>query len=347
MQDIRKILIIQTAFIGDVILTTPMIRILYEQFNQPEIHFLTIPSSKNILENNPFIKKLIIYDKKGAHRGLSSFKKFVERLKLEKYDAALIPHRSLRSALLAKLAGIPLRIGFNKGGGKWFHTHRMHYEQNTHEYLRNMHLLSFFEILPEYPVYPDIFPDDVDKEIVSDWLFSHEILKTDRIITLAPGSVWPTKRWLPKRFAELGEQLTKFGYSVVLIGSPEDFELCERIAESSNETIFNAAGVFTLRQSADLIGRSEVLITNDSAPLHLGVAMRTPVIAIFGPTVPEFGFYPYGPNDKVIEIKNLYCRPCSIHGKKQCPEKHFRCMREITVNEVFETAVQLLKSTRS
>jgi heptosyltransferase-2 len=347
MEDIKKILIIQTAFIGDIILTTPMVRVLYEEFHQPEIHFLTIPSSQNILETNPFIRKLIIYDKKGEQKGISAFLNLANQLKEEKYDAAIIPHRSIRSALLARLADIPIRIGFNKGSGKWFHTNRMDYQSDIHEYLRNLHLLSFFEIIPSYVVYPDIFPDDVDKEIVTDWLFSNEILETDRIITMAPGSVWATKRWLPERFAELGDQLARFGYSVVLIGGQDDYDLCEFIVNKSEENLVNAAGVFTLRQSAEIIGRSEVLITNDSAPLHMGVAMRTPVIAIFGATVPKFGFYPYGPYDKIIEIPDLYCRPCGIHGKKQCPERHFRCMRDLSVHQVFQAAVELLKSTRS
>lgn len=346
MQDIKKIIIIQTAFIGDVILTTPMVRVLYERFHQPEIHFLTIPSSKNILETNPFIKKLIIYDKKKKDKGIASFFNLIKSLKEESYDLAFIPHRSIRSALLAKWAGIKTRVGFDKGGGRFFHTHRMRYDQGNHEYERNLHLLNFLEIIPEEVVYPDIFPTDMDKQVVTEWLFSQEILETDRLVTLAPGSVWATKRWLPERFAELADKLIQFGYHVILIGGPDDLFLCESIAQQSEEQVPVAAGLFTLRQSAELISRSEILITNDSAPLHLGVAMRTPVIAIFGATVPQFGFYPYGNNDLILETKGLYCRPCGIHGKKTCPEGHFRCMREISVQNVFQATVTLLKSKR-
>lgn len=347
MAEYQKILIIQTAFIGDVILTTPLVKVLHEYFPSTEIHFLTIPSSKNILETNPYIKRLIIYDKKGKERGMKNFLNLVNDLKKENYDVALIPHRSLRSALLAWLAGIEVRIGFNKGSGKWFHSQVLNYDPTVHEYIRNLHLLSYFEIIPDLPIYPDIFFSEEDHSVVSNWLNANGIVETERMICLAPGSVWNTKRWLPERYAQLAKEFASFGYRVLLIGGYQDIELCNQIVEMSDENAISTAGIFTLRQSAELISRAEIIITNDSAPLHLGVAVKTPVLAIFGSTLPEFGFYPYGPHDRVLEVKNLFCRPCGIHGRRQCPEKHFRCMREITVFQVFQAAVELLKSARS
>ena len=154
------------------------------------------------------------------------------------------------------------------------------------------------------------------------------------VVAVAPGSVWPTKRWLSEGFAGVVEILwRKRRVRSVLVGGEGDVALGGAIAERVGKAAANAVGRFSLLASAEVIRRCRVILTNDTAPLHLAVAVGTPVVAVFGPTVPAFGFAPYGAGHTVIQ-RRLACRPCAIHGGKRCPEKHFRCMREISSEEV-------------
>jgi heptosyltransferase-2 len=164
------------------------------------------------------------------------------------------------------------------------------------------------------------------------------------MIAIAPGSAWKTKRWLIERFSELSVILANAGFEILIIGGKEDIELGKTIIKTAkHKKIHDATGKLSLLQSAELIRRCKTLVTNDSAPLHIGVAMRTPVVAIFGATVPEFGFAPYGKNDSVIETKNLPCRPCAIHGGNECPIGTFDCMKKIEAKVVAEKVKSLIK----
>ncbi len=162
-----------------------------------------------------------------------------------------------------------------------------------------------------------------------------------KLIAIAPGSVWNTKRWLPERFAGLADALLSAGMRVAFIGGRDDLALCKEIAAMVRAgDVAIAAGAFSILQSAELIRRCETLVTNDSAPLHLAVAMRTRVVAVFGATVPAFGFDPYGERDRVFETMGLSCRPCSIHGGDVCPIRTFDCMKRISVGDVLEAVRQ-------
>jgi heptosyltransferase-2 len=184
-----------------------------------------------------------------------------------------------------------------------------------------------------------VYPDADDRASVDGLIQDHRALGPDfdsrQMIALAPGSVWRTKRWPRERYEELGRLLVSDGFSLVLIGGPEDRELCASISEGvSEERTINAAGRLSLLQSAELIRRCRVIVSNDSAPMHLAGAVQTPVVAMFGPTVPEFGFAPKGDRDVVLGISNLSCRPCSIHGGEKCPIRTFDCMVRLTADVV-------------
>jgi heptosyltransferase-2 len=154
---------------------------------------------------------------------------------------------------------------------------------------------------------------------------------------MAPGSIWETKKWPEEYYHKLCELLRKRkSPPIILVGSERERLLCQRIAVGLEDFVFNATGEFTPIECASLLKRAKCLITNDSAAGHLAAAMGTRVISIFGPTTPDFGFAPYGKDHIIIEHPNLYCRPCRIHGSKRCPEKHFRCMRELTPDQVLE-----------
>jgi len=300
---------------------------------------MVIPSTANLLENNPNIDKIIVYDKRGRDRGLVSLIKMSNIIRREGYDLALIPHRSLRSALIPFLARVHHRIGFNTSAGALLLTQRVAYRRDLHEVERNLKLLSPFGLKAKGSK-PEIYPDDQDVKLVDSLLTDWEVTSEDLLVGIAPGSVWATKRWLKERFTQLAEKLTRENsVKVILIGGKGDRDLCEQISEKIGRGVFNSAGRLTLRQSAELIRRCRALVTNDTAPMHLASAVGTRVVAIFGPTVPEFGFYPYGDGHVIIQ-RELPCRPCGIHGGKKCPQKHFDCMRKISVEEVYKAVTE-------
>ena len=338
---ISRILIIQTAFLGDVILCTPLIKSTRKFFPNSFISFLLIPQTKNIVENNPHLNEIIVYDKKGKEKGLKNFFKMVEKIKKRNFDLAIIPHRYLRCALLAYLAKIPQRIGFDKSIGSFLFTQKVTYQSNWHEVDRNLSLLSDFshDLLDKTP---ELFPGPEDYSYASELLHDSGIKENDKIVGVAPGSVWATKRWLSERFAEVSDLIIKeAGAKVIFLGSNEDEKLCSEIGTLMKEKPVVLAGKTNVLQSAAMISKCKVILSNDSAPVHIASAMNKPVVAIFGSTIPEFGFAPCGEGNIIIE-KKMECRPCGIHGKNRCTEKHFKCMTEISTQEVFEALLTRL-----
>jgi len=333
----KKILIVQMAFIGDVILTTPLAEAAPLVFPGCTVDFMAIPAAASLLEKNDFIQRVLIFDKRGQQRGLVALWKLAQTLRQERYDLALVPHRSLRSALLAWLARIPERVGFDRSAGARLFTRRVPYQQK-HEVERNLDLLRVFSDDFATPS-PKVFWDKNDEQIVEQIFNGAPTGKW--FCALAPGSVWATKRWPAERFSELAQKLIReTGTLIFLVGGNNDAALCAQIAVKIGNDVVNTAGRLSLCQSAALLDRCEILISNDSAPTHLGVATRCKVITIFGPTVPAFGFAPFGEGHAVIE-KNLACRPCSSHGGDRCPLGTHACMREITAEEVFLRVLKL------
>ncbi|MBL7074527.1 lipopolysaccharide heptosyltransferase II [candidate division KSB1 bacterium] len=336
----KNFLIIQTAFIGDVVLVTPLIEGLKKAFPQSRVDFMVIPGTKNLLENNPFVDDILVFDKYGRHKGISQMSRIVGTLRKKRYTHALVPHRFIRSALVAKLGAVPRRIGFNRSAGWFLFTDKVYYSRNIHEVERNFSLLKPLGIdAPLCP--PRIFPDSGDQELVSRFLTLRGVKDGDTLVALAPGSAWPTKRWPPEGFIEVAYRLSGLRIRVILIGGRADRLLCDEIGGQVKDRIINAAGRLTLRQTAELLRRCRVLVANDSAPVHLAVAMGTRVIAIFGPTIPGFGFYPYGEGHRIIE-KDLACRPCGIHGGMECPIGTHECMKAISADEIIERIVDYL-----
>lgn len=343
MRSISKILIIQTAFIGDLVLTTPLFRAIRAEIPQAQISVLAIPQTADLLEGNPHIDTVILYDKRKKRRSTQAFLKLANWLRKERFDLTILPHRSLRSALLAALSRIPQRIGFRTSAGFPLLTERVTYRKDAHEIERNLDLLRPLGIYARDKS-PEIFPSSQDRETVAQFLRKNGIGTADRLMAIAPGSVWSTKRWLPERFTEVARfLLQRPGTKVVLMGGETDRALCQAIAEAlPEEGLTVAAGQMSLRQSAALLEKCALLLSNDSAPVHLAVAMKTPTVVIFGPTIPAFGFAPWGTDHAVVQ-RELECRPCGIHGGKKCPRGHFRCMKEISAKNVVERIWEILE----
>ena len=328
----KRVLILQTAFLGDVVLTTSMAESIIKSHPEWDVDFLTTPESGALLENNPNISKVLTYDKYNSESGLNGFLNIIGTIEAGAYDIALIPHRSIRSAALVRFAGIPRRVGFDKSAGSFLFTDVVKYENKLHEVERNLKLVESLDISVS-GAYPRLYPSQNDLERSEEILKSSTKLKNKPIIAIAPGSIWPTKRWPIDRYIDLAEMLVKDGFGVVVVGGEKDKALFEKTSMDGVEVL---TGNTTLLESAALIKNCEALVTNDSAPLHFAVAVDTPVVAIFGATAPKFGFYPFNEDDIVID-RELPCRPCTVHGGMKCPIGTFECMLDIDAKEVFNS----------
>jgi len=341
MKNVKKILIIQTAFIGDVILTTPLVEALAEDFPDAKIDFLTIPRSKSLLESNPKINNLIIFDKRGQDRGLSGLLRVGNILKNNQYNLCITPHRSLRSAYLSWKTQAEIRIGFDRTAWKSAFTHIVKYESGFHEIERNLSLLSAIGISKNMN-FPVLYSTAQDKDKVDAFLYKTNLDEKKKLFAVAPGSVWATKRWLEDYYKKFCHLMEDQGLKIVLVGGQEDQDLCERIAGYCHH-VLTAAGNFNLRETYYLLTKCSGILSNDSAPLHLGMAAGITVFAIFGPTVPEFGFAPFGPHSKTFENRELACRPCAIHGSNKCPIKTFECMESLAPEDITKQVLDKLQ----
>ena len=329
-------LVVQTAFLGDVVLTTPLFSALAADHGPVDV--VTTPIAAPLIETHPAVRKVIPYDKRGSDRGWAALRNLARRLRTERYERAYLPHRSLRTATIGVLAGIPTRIGFS-GAWSFLYTEARPKPALGHESDR---LLALANKPPRvYP--PHLRPTAEDEQVVAQVLEEVGLDGDVPFVALAPGSIWGSKRW--PYYPELAQQLADHA-AVVVVGGQDDVGLGEEIRRAAEggggrRRAVNACGQLTLRQSAALIGKALLLVTNDSAPLHLATAMGTPIVALFGPTVTEFGFGPLRPGDVALGIDELPCRPCSSHGPPQCPLGHHRCMRELTVEAVIAAIEEL------
>jgi len=329
-EEFNNILVIQTAFIGDAILTLPLVQVLKNKYPKSSIDIVVVPRTAEIFRNHPALSEIIPYDKRGADKGIFGLWRLYSKLKLKNYDLIIVPHRSIRSAFLSSLLKPTISIGFDRSAGRFLLNKTVYYNPNAHEIERNLSLLDPLKLNVVAKELPKLYPSNQDILAVDSVLNNCLLDKNMKLVAVAPGTIWNTKRWPSEKFASVCAKLVSDNVAIVLVGGKEDETLCKEVAELSHaKNIFNLSGKLSLLQSAEVIRRSKVLISNDSAPMHLAVAVGTPVVAIFGATVPEFGFAPCGPQDIVVETKGLKCRPCSIHGGKTCPIGTFVCMLNI------------------
>jgi len=316
-------LVIQTAFLGDVVLTMPLLTAVAERHGPIDI--VVTPQAAPLLEGHPAVRRVLPYDKRGADRGIGAFFRLAGVLRRSAYDRAYLPHGSMRTAGLALLAGVPERIGFGDSPAARTYTLRVPRPRDTHETRRLLALAGAGWETAD--VRFDLPTSETDRRRAAAWLAERGV--DDGFVAVAPGSVWGTKRW--PFYPELARLLPD---RIVVIGGPEDRERGEAIAAAAGGRAVSAAGALSLRESAALLRHAGILVTNDSAPLHLAAAVGVPTVAVFGPTVPAFGFGPVGAEDVIVEVTGLSCRPCSRHGPAVCPLGHHRCMRDLTVERV-------------
>lgn len=329
-----KILIIQTAFLGDVILSLPAVQTLKNVYAQSEIDYLCIPAVQNVLLNNPNIRNIIIYDKHNS--GIKEFHEIVHKIRNEKYDIILCPHRSLRSALITYFSGAKTRIGFDRNSLSFLLTNKVKYEKNDHEIKRD---LSLVKAIPginlrddQIELKPKFYADEEDFKTIEDLT---NITNLKNFMTLSPCSKWFTKQLTEKKTIEIINALLTKGFTPVLIGGKEDVIYCFEVEKAvNNAKLLNLCGELTPLQSYILISKAKAHISVDSAAAHLASATDTPVIEIYGSTIPAFGFYPLTSKHVIIENENLDCRPCTDHGRNECPLKHFKCIEDLSAEDI-------------
>jgi heptosyltransferase-2 len=327
----RLTLVIQTAFLGDVVLTTPLLAALAQ--GDGPVDVVTTPAAATLLEGHPAVRRVIRYDKRGADAGLSGLWRLAGALRSAGYRRAVLPHRSWRSAALALLADIPERVGFAGAAPALTYSTRVPRAREGHEVERLLALAG-----PHAAPAPGVTLGlaAADRAAADAWLSARAI--EPGFVALAPGSIWGTKRW--PYYPELAAAL---GRPIVVIGSRDDAELAGAVVAAAPGRAHSAAGELDLRRAAALLERASVLVTNDSAPLHLATAVGTPVVALFGPTVPAQGFGPRGAGDRALGVA-LGCRPCSAHGPQVCPLVHHRCMRDLSVDQVVRAVAETATS---
>lgn len=330
-----RILIIHTAFIGDIVLSTPLIKKIKDTYPDSDITYVTTPSGEAILKNNPHLNNIIVYDKRGEHKGISGVWQLGKRLRYENFNMVITPHRYLRSSILSWLSRSPIRKGYDIASGSCLFTEKIKYDRTKHEIEK---LLSF--VAPEnkkrYEI--ELYPGEKEK-MKGDNLWKENLLEDKKVVVLAPGSKWFTKQWPVEYFNKLAESLKKLSNArLIVVGGKDEINL-----PIEKENIIDMRGKTSLLELADILSRADVVVTNDSSPIHIASAFKKPrIFALFGPTIEKFGFFPWSLNSKVFQVDGLKCRPCGIHGGKSCPEKHFKCMRDILPEEVFNEIKEYL-----
>ncbi|MEO7801295.1 MAG: glycosyltransferase family 9 protein [Ginsengibacter sp.] len=327
----QKILIIQTAFIGDVVLATALVEKLHIYFPEVAIDFLVRKGNESLLDNNPLINEVIVWDKKiNKNKNLL---RLVGKTIAAKYDKVINLQRFFSTGLLTTLSGAKETIGFTKNPLSWLFSRRVKHEIDLenpkHEVNRNHALIAHFT--DDVTALPKLYPSVKDHQVIKPYL-------NDSFITITPSSVWFTKKYPVEKWKDFIDQIDPL-FKIYLLGGKENVEEANDLAtNSANKNVEVLAGKLSFLQSAELMKYAKMNYVNDSAPLHFASAVNAPVTAIFCSTVPKFGFTPLSNISHVVETTvKLECRPCGLHGYKACPLSHFKCAYTITTDQLLYT----------
>ena len=336
----QKFLVIQTAFIGDVVLATGLIEKLHAQFPAAQIDLLVRKGNEALLAGHPWLHEVLVWDKKKGK--LKNLWQMGRRIRRNRYDTVINVQRFAATGLLTVFSGAHETIGFDKNPLSRFFSKRVpHIVQQAggpvlHEIERNQELIK--DITDGSPAKPRLYPTAADLEKVRGY-------KGSPYVTISPASVWFTKQYPAEKWIDLVKKIPA-AYHVYLLGAPSDRELCEGIREggalpaSSGPTIINLSGQLSFLQSAALMTDAAMNYVNDSAPMHFASSVNAPVTAVYCSTIPSFGFGPLSDKKYIVEIlEPLDCRPCGLHGYRACPRGHFNCAHRIEDRQLLETLI--------
>lgn len=312
----NKILVIQTAFLGDVILATPVVSELKRLYPEATLDVLVKKGNESLLQGNPHLNTVYVFDKSAGK--WKNILKLVKTFRKEKYDLVINLHRFASSGIIAGFSKGKQKIGFKKNPFSFLYTSSFPHAigDGTHEVERNLSLIA--SLGAKKSVQPSLFPSSKDEEVIKKYAVAN-------YVCMAPASVWFTKQLPKNKWVELTQTIPTDS-AIYLLGAPGDQQLCDEIKHASeHENIVNLAGELSLLQSAALMKNALRNYVNDSGPLHLASSVNAPVTAFFCSTVPSFGFGPLSDDSEIKEVLDLTCRPCGLHGHKSCPEDHFKC----------------------
>jgi len=336
-----SLLVPQTSFLGDVVLTTPLFAALRQRLRPRRLAVLVRPDAASLLDGHPDVDDVLVDDKRGATRGIGGLLRMASRLRAERFDLAVSPHRSLRTALVLAAARIPRRIGFADSRGAALYHERVPRDRRRHDVERSLALLAPFggasgALRLRLAVQPTaaanaaaLLPDGGGP-----------------LVGIAPGSVWATKRWTTEGFAAVLRALRADGARIVVLGAPAERALAEEVVRLGGGGATVLAGRTDLATLVAVIDRLALLVANDSAPMHVACARDVPVVAAFCATTPSLGYGPWGERARVVEV-DLACRPCARHGGPRCPRGTDDCQRLVQPESVLAVARALLASPRS
>jgi heptosyltransferase-2 len=329
---VQKFLVIQTAFIGDVVLATSIIEKLHQHFSNSSIDFLLRKGNESLLNHHPFLNEVIIWDKK--KNKLKNLWKLLLKIRKTKYDVVINIQRYGATGFLTAFSGAKKTIGFDKNPFSFLFTNKIKHifdekGNGKHEIERNLELIKDFT--DDVVVLPKLYPTKDDEGKI-------KIYQNNIYITVAPASVWFTKQYPQEKWISFINKLPS-NLTIYLLGSRADKNICENIIQSTtNKNVIDLSGKLSFLESCALMKNALMNYVNDSAPMHFASAMNAPVSAIFCSTIPAFGYGPLSDKKFLIEIKEeLYCRPCGLHGYKECPEKHFNCAKKIQDEQLLKS----------
>jgi len=335
-----KILIIHTAFIGDIVLSTPLIQKLKDLYPKSEIDYLTLPTNQSVLYNNPNLNEIILYDKKGKDKGIKGFLKVLKILKQKKYDYAVIPHRFIKSILLAKLAKIPDIVGFDVATGSSLLDKKVHYDMKKHEVERLLNLVGYEGKKIPVRIYPAKENFVKIEKMLKNSGYTGK--KEQKLILVAPGSQRPEKMWPIEKYREIIERLKKNkNYFIGITGSKSEKELPLNFEKDKN--VIDFRGEISLVEFGALISKADVVVGNDSSPIHIASGFEKPfVIGIFGPGKRSLGFFPWTEKSNVIEDNEFYENNIVIIPKNQHKYKkdYYKGISLISTDRVYEEIIK-------
>ena len=327
----RKVLFIQTAFIGDAILASALWETWHAAHPDDTIHICVRKGNEALFQGHPFLAGVHVWDKKGGLLNrYQSLNGLAQALRAERFDAVFTPHRHASSGWLAWRSAAAIRVGFDVHPLRWVFSHQVPhgFEEGLHEIVRNHRLVEGW-VDEESPRLPRMYPQPMD-------------LVARSFAVLAPASQWATKQWPVGHWIELCDALKDEVPELRLVGGPADKALLNQIAATTVHPHAVVQAEQGLLESAALMAQATWVLTNDSGPLHLASAVNAPTVAVYCSTVPAFGFGPLSDRARVVEsAESLPCRPCGVHGKTSCPMGHFACGASITVDQVLSALSSL------
>lgn len=335
----QKILVIQTAFIGDVVLSTALVESLHKQYPTALIDILVRKGNESLFNEHPYMHKVLVWDKQ-KHKYKYWFKMLLQ-IRKSKYDAIVNVQRYAATGLWTAFSNATLKIGFDKNPFSFLFTHCIkHVEtvKGVHEIHKNHALLSVLNVIELCK--PKLYPSKQDYEKVLS-------LQSIPYLCIAPASVWFTKQFPVQKWIQLLNEIPFEGV-VYIIGGPGDKTLAAEIIQGiqvsnqSKKQIINLVGKLSFLASAALQQKAVLNYVNDSAPMHFASAMNAAVVAIYCSTIPDFGYGPLSEQSFIVETTQvLKCRPCGVHGKKACPLGHFNCATTIEMKQLFTPLLQM------